>query len=263
MPFAESHDTRIYYETYGEGEQVLVFAHGMGGNAAVWYQQVAAFADRYRVLVFDHRWFGRSTCAESDFKPAWFVDDIEAVLDAANIAKAIFVCQSMGGWTGSQMAIQRPDRVEALLMSHTPGVFEHPDAMMDREAVTRQVSVPASAFSTPALAADYPDRCPQGAALYGMIAAFNAIDPSVIPRAIGAAKLGVDTRALENYRIPTWFVTADKDALFPSSYIEALAVRVPGARFINLGDAGHSSYFERPEAFNAVLEELCVSVWKH
>ncbi len=40
MPYATaSDDTRIYYETYGEGAPVL-FIHGGGGNTICWYQQV-------------------------------------------------------------------------------------------------------------------------------------------------------------------------------------------------------------------------------
>ncbi|MCB1692460.1 MAG: alpha/beta fold hydrolase [Pseudomonadales bacterium] len=256
MATVSSHGTSIYYEVHGEGDRTLVFAHGMGGNGAIWFNQVAHFSPDYRVIVFDHRYFGRSHCAVDDFRPAWFPDDALAILDAENISTATFICQSMGGWTGSQLALRHADRVDGLVMSHTPGVFTHASAVNDRRAVIQLVSQRTSSFSTPALAADYPAKNPVGAVLYAEISAFNSIDPAVIPRKIGEAGIDVDTDSIDDYKVPTLFITADHDVLFPPAYIEALAHAVPGAGFANLGDAGHSSYFEIPEVFNARLEQF-------
>lgn len=256
MPTVTSHGTELYYEEYGQGETVIIFAHGMGGNAASWYQQVAEFSLNHRVITFDHRYFARSSCAVEDFDPKLFPDDVIAIMDAAGVEAAVFVCQSMGGWTGSQMAIAHPERVLGLLMSHTPGVFEHDSAVRDMAAVTDQINKPFTEIGSPALAADYPQKNRAGALLYAQISLFNGIDPSVIPRAIGAAGLGVNTDTLGSYTVPTLFVSAEHDILFPPSYIEALALTVPGAEFVNLGDAGHSSYFELPDDFNKVLLEF-------
>lgn len=252
MSYAASHDTNIYYEAHGTGDTTLLFAHGMGGNAAIWFNQLAHFGPRYRVVTFDHRYFARSRCTVDNFNPAWFPDDVIAIMDTEGIESAIFVCQSMGGWTGSQMAIQHADRVQALVMSHTPGVFAHKTAVNDRRAVADMVSRPApSTFSTPALAADYPQKNPAGAVLYNQVSSFNGIDPAVIPRKIG--NMSVDIDSLVGYQVPTLFITADKDVLFPPPYIKALAQAL-GAGYRNLGDAGHSSYFEVPDVFNEALQ---------
>jgi 3-oxoadipate enol-lactonase len=259
MPYVTSHGTNIYYEVHGTAKPTLILAHGMGGNAAIWFNQLADFVADYRVIIFDHRYFARSACAAADFKPAWFADDVLAIMDAEDIATATFICQSMGGWTGSQMALQHPARVERLVMSHTPGIFTHASADNDVATVAASISAPstsgpsASAFSSPALAADYPAKNPAGAVLYQQISSFNGVDPAVIPRSIGAARLGINTDDLGDYAIPTLFISADKDSLFPAPYIQALAATLPGAQFINLGDAGHSSYFELPAAFNAAV----------
>ncbi|HKI74602.1 MAG TPA: alpha/beta hydrolase [Pseudomonadales bacterium] len=258
MSYVTSHSTNIYYESHGDGPTTLIFAHGMGGNAAIWFNQLAHFGSKYRIVAFDHRYFARSKCSEDDFKPEWFADDVIAIMDAENIDSAIFVCQSMGGWTGSQMAIHHPERVKALVMSHTPGVFAHASAVSDRRAVADLVSRPAaSAFSTPALAVDYPEKNLAGAVLYSQISSFNFIDPAVIPRKIG--NMAVDIDSLTDYHVPTLFITADKDVLFPPSFIKALAEAL-GAAYRNLGDAGHSSYFEAPEVFNETLETFIETV---
>ncbi len=260
MATVTSHGTDIYYESYGEsdidGAPAIIFAHGMGGNAAIWFYQVAEFSKRHRVITFDHRYFARSACPAGEFDPARFPDDVMAIMDAEGIEQAVFVCQSMGGWTGSQMAIQHPERVLALLMSHTPGVFEHKSAVRDLSSVADQISKPFTEIGSPALAADFPEKNRAGALLYAQISSFNGIDPNVITRSIGTSGLGVNTDTLTDYQIPTVFVCADHDILFPPAYLEALAASLPGANYVNLGDAGHSSYFELPDAFNAVLQGM-------
>ena len=71
MPRVQSHGVSIYYEVHGSGSAV-VFAHGMGGNAMSWWQQVPHFARRYRVISFDHRGFARSPCPAPEFLPGRF-----------------------------------------------------------------------------------------------------------------------------------------------------------------------------------------------
>ena len=86
MPHVSSRGAEIYYEVHGEGP-VLVFAHGMGGNHLSWWQQVPSFVGRgYRVVSFDHRGFGRSSCAPDDFHPLHFPDDLFATWRSASLA---------------------------------------------------------------------------------------------------------------------------------------------------------------------------------
>ena len=91
MAFATVGGTRIYFESAGEGPAIL-FAHGAGGNAGIWYQQVAFFTARgYRCITFDHRTFARSPAAAETISTPQFRDDALAVLDAAQVHRAHLV----------------------------------------------------------------------------------------------------------------------------------------------------------------------------
>jgi len=256
MPTITSHGTEIYYETYGQGERNIVFAHGMGGNAAIWFNQVVEFSKDYRIVVFDHRYFARSVCSVEDFDPAKFPDDVITIMGQEKMDKAAFICQSMGGWTGSQMALDYPEKVQALIMSHTPGVFVNDAAINDPARISEMVSSPSTGVSQQALAHDFPQKNPVGAMLYSQISNFNGIEKGVIPKKIGEADISVNTDTLTDYGTPTLFITADLDILFPPEYIEALSRTVPGAKYVNLGDAGHSSYFETPAVFNETVRNF-------
>ena len=45
MPHVDATRARIYYEVHGDGP-AIVFAHGAGGNAASWWQQIAHYVER-------------------------------------------------------------------------------------------------------------------------------------------------------------------------------------------------------------------------
>ena len=57
--FAEINGARIYYEVAGRGAP-LVFVHGYALDCRMWDDQFDDFADRYRVVRYDIRGFGRS-----------------------------------------------------------------------------------------------------------------------------------------------------------------------------------------------------------
>ena len=116
MATIESHGATISYEVHGSGP-AIVFAHGAGGNTLSWWQQVPFFARNYRVVLFDHRGFGRLRCPSTLMPPRFFPADLTAILNAEGMTSAALVCQSMGGYTGLPFALAHPERVSALVLS--------------------------------------------------------------------------------------------------------------------------------------------------
>ncbi|MCH9672591.1 MAG: alpha/beta hydrolase [Gammaproteobacteria bacterium] len=263
MAFIENAHAKVYYESHGDGP-ALVFAHGAGGNAASWWQQMSVFVERYKVIAFDHRTFGRSECAVEHFKAEHFANDVRAILDAEGVERAAFVCQSMGGWTGSRVAIETPERVSALVMSHTPGCFTSEEITKLRNSAMRTVNrdeLPPGRFSHWALAPDFHEKNPAAAYLYTQISGLNTGFSRAALASLVAPEVLVPVDSLSDYRVPTLFITASQDLIFPPALIEMVAKAVPGAQYTSLGDAGHSSYFESPDAFNQRLEEFLARHW--
>ena len=128
MPLAKVNGFEMYYETMGEGPP-LVFAHGVGGNHAIWWQQVKYFAQWYQVITFDHRGFALSVDVEGGPGRAAFVDDLEGLLDFLKLDKVSLIAQSMGGRTCLGFAVHSPERVNALVMAATTGFFEATGAL--------------------------------------------------------------------------------------------------------------------------------------
>jgi pimeloyl-ACP methyl ester carboxylesterase len=254
MPRVEHAGASLYYESYGEeADPAVVFAHGAGGNAASWWQQVPFFLDRgLRVVVFDHRGFARSACAEGELEVTHFPGDLLAILDAAEIEQAALVCQSMGGWTGLPAALQHPDRLRCLVLCGTPGGL-WTDVVRDSFAQIAERVQGMGGIVGPggaALADDYPSREPRMAFLYQQIANMNDV-PAALLASMSAAQ--TQPAELEAFATPTLVISGDKDVLFPPDVLANVAATIPGAQLELFEGAGHSTYFEQPDRFNAVV----------
>lgn len=256
MPFVQRPHAAIYYEVAGDGP-ALVLAHGAGGNTLVWWQQVAHFAARRRVVTFDHRGFGRSSCESGQEQGRHFAGDLAAVLDDAGIERAALVCQSMGGWTGLQFARAHPDRVAALVLSGTPGGLLTPRVLAAlpqlASRAAQMLATPAWNEPHPALAPDIFRRDPDRGFLYAQIAALNP--PGALAHA-ALHELSVDPSELAGWTIPTLVIAGEQDLLFPPDVLADVAAAIPGAEYAMIPVVGHSPYFEAPGAFNRLVEQF-------
>jgi 3-oxoadipate enol-lactonase len=257
MPIAHSNNAEIYYEVEGDGPAIL-FAHGAGGNAASWWQQVPEFRRDHRVIVFDHRGFGRSRCPTEHFSATHFDTDALAILDAEKIERAAVVCQSMGGWTGVRLAVNAPERVSALVLGNTPGAI-YSDALRDqmRTLVPRAGSEDLTPMT---LGAPFRDANPNGAYLYRAITAFNVTPMSVA--ALMARDAFVPADKLRPFPVPVLMIASDLDVTFPPELLQATA-RLIDAEFALIEGAGHSTYFEKPVEFNSQVRAFLTRVGSH
>jgi 3-oxoadipate enol-lactonase len=251
MPLLQLDDAAIYYEEHGEGE-ALVLAHGMGGNHAIWFRQIAVFARSYRVIVFDHRGFGLSSDPQQRGRSA-HVEDLAALLDHLGIARAALVGQSMGGGTCVGFAARHPGRVSALVLADTlHGIEESPAvaAIMDRaREQTRDLDQ-----LERVLGASFREQKSDEALLYRAISSFNATTRHNLT---GEWGVPCSTRRLGELGIPVLFIAGVEDVLFPIEAVRLVQAEVEGSFLVEVTGAGHSAFLEQPVAFNdSVLSVL-------
>lgn len=237
----------IDYESRGEGP-AIVFAHGVAGNHASWFQQVPVFSKSYRVVTFDHRGFGRS--ADSDGKGrAGFVDDLKEMLDELAIEKACLVGQSMGGGTVVGFAGRYPERVSALVVADSLFGIELPDTI---QAGFDEAKAKAAGLDQLArvVGAAFPESEPEKTCLYQALASFNATSRSNLPGEWGRL---YSPGELQKLGIPILFVVGEGDPLVPPELVHELSSMIAGSFVAEISGAGHSPYFEKPTEFNDSL----------
>jgi len=254
MAYATNGDIEIYHETHGETGPGLVFAHGAGGNAAIWWQQIPEFEATHRVVTFDHRGFGRSKCPADQQNAVHFASDLIAVMDAAELETATIVCQSMGGWTGALAAVNHSDRVHSVLLGNTPGAIRNEATLANEEALFNRVRINGG-VTQDVFGPGFATRHPTEALAYMQISAFNTESaPNIRDDAAY-----VTPQQIKDSGVPFWMVSSSHDPLFPPEVLASVAEDI-GAPNFRVNGVGHSTYYENPGAFNAILSEFLRTV---
>lgn len=251
----------LHVESTGEGP-AIVFAHGLGGNHMSWFQQVAHFQARFRCVTFAHRGFWPSGAIAGGPDPADYAGDLAAIADALSLDPFVLVCQSMGGWTGVEFALRHPGRLRGLVLAATTGSIAwdklgEPEKLRDWQAASKAgLAQIAAAGAHPAAGLRMAQEQPAMALLYRHIDDANAgLDKEALRARMGEMR----RRAPEELRAagcPILLIGNEEDVVMPPFAAGAIAAKLPRAAHALIPLAGHSAYFERPEAFNAALEQF-------
>ncbi len=106
----------LYYETYGEGEP-LVLLHGGGSDIHVSFGRgIATLAKHFRVIAIDEQGHGKSPASSRVFGFENTAQDIAAALKQLNIEKAKFIGFSNGATTGMYLAILHPQLMTRMVL---------------------------------------------------------------------------------------------------------------------------------------------------
>ena len=123
MPKIELNSIELYYEEYGNGEEVVILLHGFLSSSKMWTNNyIPDLMKRYKVYTIDVRGHGNSNGIKNGCNLQQMADDILQFVILKNIDKCILAGMSMGGAIAIQFAINFPDKIKSLiLMSPGPG----------------------------------------------------------------------------------------------------------------------------------------------
>ncbi len=254
MPHLELDDGfRLYYERHGEGPPVIL-AHGAGGNAMSWWRQVPVFSERYSIITLDHRAFGRSPDVEGGPGRTAFGPDAAALVDALDLGPVHFVGHSMGARTAIGLLRHNPSAFLSLTISGSNAGCVS-DRLRERKAVLQASGALAGSLLQRALAEDFREREPALEWLYRRIRSINPPRPRDFlapPPEMRNYRGSTRDRLLESGTPLLWIVGA-QDRVVPAELVRISHEITPGSRYVEIADAGHSAYFERPEEWNAAV----------
>lgn len=250
----------LEFDVAGEGSAVVLLHPGLW-DRRTWDDQIETFAERYRVVRFDARGYGRSSRIRvgEAYSP---VEDLAGVMDAAGVGTAALVGCSMGGETALDFALEHPERVEALVLAAS-GVGGFDDTTPEEEAEFDRLFEGADE----ALAAGDLERA-QDIRLRIWAPLGTAEGPGRRIREIAMDNLddltqdGSGIRSisppaierLEDVGAPTLVLPADHDPMAMRRVSAILAERIPGARVVHIQDTDHVINLRRPAEFDdAVL----------
>lgn len=119
-------------DTGGDGIAV-VYLNGQFATQGYWRRTIAELGDGFRHITFDERARGRKSGLSSDYSFEAAVRDVDAVLAARGVERAMLVGWSYGAVVGAHWAARNPERVIGAVL--VDGAFPYDwldDAMAKR-----------------------------------------------------------------------------------------------------------------------------------
>src|SRR5712692_10978464 len=117
MPTADLGDLKIYYETQGEGEAILLVPPSWWPIDTWNVGVVPVLAKKYRTIIFDCRGTGRSSKPNDGYTVSQFGKDCAGLLKNLKVSRCHAVGFALGGQIVQALAIERPDLVTTLTMA--------------------------------------------------------------------------------------------------------------------------------------------------
>jgi 3-oxoadipate enol-lactonase len=263
----ERPDCKIHYEVHGDAGPAIVFSHGFAGNHMSWFQQIPYFSDRYTCVTFTHRGFAPSSSIEGGPDPADFAADLAALISHLELTDVHLVGQSMGGWEAIEYALTQPPELKAMLLIGSTGtvdmtkIADIDHARLDQftQGQAAQMSALYARGVHPAAGERMAREQPALHLLYRHIDEQAGFEKTGLGMRIAAMRTR-PSDDLKRIACPILYIAGVEDVIVPHFAIEAMARATPAAKLVTFEDAGHSTYFERPDRFNKVADDFFQSL---
>lgn len=251
--------TDLYHRIDGpDGAPVLVLGPSLGTDLHLFDAQVAALADRYRIVRYDLPGHGGSPTPDGPYTMTGLAEAVVALLDRLGIERAHHAGVSIGGAIAAQLTLDHPDRVLSLTVIASAARFADPDTWPQRAATVRANGTDAMVASRPGTwfvpafaGTDEAER------LLAMLRA--TADEGYAGCCEAIATFDIRDR-LASVGVPVLAIAGADDPATPPDMVRAIAEGAPDGRFEVVADAAHLLNTEKPEQVTALLAEHLASV---
>lgn len=265
--------TSIAYQVRGDGP-AIVLSNGLGGSFAAWRHQYSLFGPHYKVLSWDYRGLYRSA------RPASLgalsvpdqVRDLELVLAAEGVERAVFVGWSMGVQVNFEYYRRRPDQFAGLVVLN--GTFGRPfETAFGAPGVRLLIPLLLSAMRRGAPLVEQGARAAVGwnglipaiqrlglvshtldhQVFHDLAKEFSSLDFEVYAETMRFLGQHDAEDVLGRIAVPTLVLTGSKDVMTPVKTARRMIEAIPRAELVVLKGGTHYTAVEFPDLVNQHL----------
>ncbi len=245
MPLMLTEDTSIDYDVHGEGPP-LILINGLGFGRWAWFKQIPTLSRHFRTITFDVRGERHLRNGVADLSA-----DVVALLEHLGVRKTHVLGTSLGGFVAQELALERPDLVDGLILVCTSYGREGPETMspwaladmlgwpsLSTEGAVRRGLETAT---SEAYRAERPEEFEQ-------IVRWRLADSPSLSAYYQQMRAGAHfdvSRDVGSISSPTLVIHGAEDRYVPPANASALAEAIPEAELRVLNDAGHLVFIER------------------
>ncbi len=245
-------DGKLYYEEKGQGDETIVLIHDGLVHGEVWDNQFSTFSEKFHVVRYDRRGYGRSPKPE---KPYSNVEDLHTVFNDLKINKAIVIGMSAGGGLAIDFTLKYPEKISSLIViGAVVSGFSYSDHFL-----TRGGRLSAADYANPEKLLQYfvkedpyeiaPQNIEVKEKLWKLMAA-NSHNIDFSKNRLAELPERPAIKALNEIVVPTLIIVGEFD--IPDVFVHAGAIEagIPRAQKVIIQNAGHLVPLEQPEIFN-------------
>jgi len=242
-------DVRLYYTDSGGNGVPVVLMHAATGSTKSWDNQTPAFVKAgYRVIAFDRRGWGRTTVVPGT-APSTAADDLIELLDSLHLDRVHLVGTAAGGFVTLDTALSFPSRLRSIVVANSIGGVTDPE-FVELGRRLRPAEFTAMPPELREVSPSYRAANPQGTRRW--------VELEKLARPAGAPlvqplKNAITFAKLETIAVPTLLLTGDADMFAPPPVLKLFAMHLKHVNTVVVPEAGHSTYWEQPEAFNRAV----------
>lgn len=252
-------------KVFGNGTQVLMFAHGFGCDQNMWRFITPSFINDYKIVQFDYVGCGKSDNSAYDigkygslYGYAQDVIDICNILDLQNV---IFIGHSVSSMIGVLANLQAPNIFKSLIfVSPSPRYINDTDYIggFSKEDLEGLLEVMNNNYAGWAqFLAPVVMQNPEKPELTDELeSSFCAADP-LINRNFARVTFFSDNRKdLEKVKLPTLILQCAEDAIAPDTVGEFIHESIKGSTLIKMKATGHCPHMSHPEETIASIKKF-------
>lgn len=256
MPTISLNGRAYFYEDVGSGVPLLLL-HGFPFTSESFWPQLERPPKGVRLIVPDHRGFGRSAPGVGVSTMEAMAEDALGLLDALGLHSAFVGGVSMGGYVAIALTRLDPGRVRGLVLIDTQSLPDDEAGKARREATARDVEANGVGGLVDGM---LPKLFAPGAAAE-VKARVERVMRAQSPAAVAAAARGMATRTdgkdiLSRFGNPCAVIVGAEDVITPPEKAKVMHELVSGSTLELVAGAGHLVNLEQPDAFRALLERL-------
>lgn len=231
--------TRLYYEEYGEGSNLLLI-HGGIGSIFDFRYIIPELSQHFRVIAIDSPGHGRSEQADS-LSYQLMADYLSRMIDVMDLDSVYVLGQSDGGNTALLLAHDRPDKVRRIVVS---GANSHVDGLTE-EAYKLFDAFSPQYFENqdPDWLITYQNKSPQKDKLEKFVHDI---------REMWLREVVISDSKLSMVESQVLVVMGDRDWFVKLEHGIGLYRAIKGSEFCVLPDTPHNPFKSRPDLINKI-----------
>ena len=236
--------------------KTLVFVNSLGSDFRIWDAVVAAFGERFNIVLHDKAGHGLSADRPGPVKISDYADDLIVVLQHLQLSSVIVCGISVGGLIAQSLYQKQPDLIEALILSNTGLKIGTAETWGTRIAAIESGGIASIAdiilerWFAPVFREHRKDEY----ALYR-----NMLVRTPAPGYIACCEAIRDadfTSAAAKISVPVLCIAGEHDGSTPVALVKDMASRIATAQFELIKAAAHLPCIEKPEIHAKLISEF-------